>query len=113
MWTDSDVLAATECKAQFGWNRRGWENEFLKREKTLEIEHPGAQMFLLVLTMSNWGGFGDVPRVGRQCFVLSPIKDPRDPCIYSLFGPSLYSDNLDPAISSDSIRQLYGRPTNH
>lgn len=70
VWQGDKVVAAIECKTQLGWNRGGWLNDFEDREKRLEAEFPNAKLFLLVLTRSNWPGFGDDKRTGRQFFVL-------------------------------------------
>lgn len=73
IWRGETVVGAIECKTQLGWNRRGWLPEFEKREKQLTADFPHAKLFLLVMTGSNWPGFGDDTRVGQQFFVL--LKD--------------------------------------
>lgn len=70
VWRGEKVVAAVECKTQLGWNRDGWLHDFEDRETRLATEFPDAQMFLLVMTGSNWPGFGDDKRVGKQFFVL-------------------------------------------
>lgn len=70
IWRGNDVVAAIECKTQLGWNRDGWLHDFEDRESRLREEHPNAKLFLLVMTGSNWPGFGDDTRVGQQFFVL-------------------------------------------
>lgn len=78
IWRGSDVVAAVECKTQLGWNRDGWLHDFEEREIRLRDEHPGAKLFLLVMTGSNWPGFGDDLRVGDQLFVLLDDIWPRE-----------------------------------
>lgn len=70
IWRGESVVAAIECKTQLGWNRDGWLHDFADRETRLAAECPGAKLFLLVMTASNWGGFGDDRRVESQFFVL-------------------------------------------
>lgn len=70
IWKNDKVVVAIECKTQLGWNRDGWLHDFEDRESRLTAEFQNAKMFLLVLTGSNWQGFGDDKRVGSQFFVL-------------------------------------------
>lgn len=70
IWRDDEVVAGIECKTQFGWNRHRWLPDFEQREKRLANAFPHAALFLLVLTSSNWSGFGDDRRAGNQFFVL-------------------------------------------
>lgn len=70
IWRNEEVVAAIECKTQLGWNRDGWLHDFENRESRLAVEFPNARLFLLVMTGSNWPGFGDDDRVGKQFFVL-------------------------------------------
>lgn len=70
IWRNGQVVAAIECKTQLGWNRHGWQNDFEARETRLADEAPDARLFLLVMSGSNWAGFGDDSRVGSQFFVL-------------------------------------------
>jgi hypothetical protein len=70
VWRGETVVAAIECKTQLGWNRDGWLHDFEDRETRLAAEFPDAKLFLLVMTGSNWPGFGDDKRVGKQFFVL-------------------------------------------
>lgn len=70
IWREKNVVAAVECKTQLGWNRDGWLQDFEDRETRLREEHAEAKLFLLVMTASNWPGFGDDARVGQQFFVL-------------------------------------------
>lgn len=78
VWRDGLVVAAVECKTQLGWNRDGWLEDFEAREKRLVQTFPKAKMYLLVLTGSNWGGFGEDPRAGTQFFVLMRDARPRE-----------------------------------
>ena len=73
IWIGNQVVAAVECKTQLGWNRSGWRNDFEKRESCLHAYYPNAQLYLLVMTASNWSGFGNDQRVGKQFFVM--LKD--------------------------------------
>ena len=67
-------MAAIECKTQLGClNRNNWIHSFDEREHRLSLEFPGAKLFQLVMTGSNWHGFGDDKRAGTQFFVL--LKD--------------------------------------
>lgn len=70
IWRGGDVVAAVECKTQLGWNRDGWLQDFESRETRLRDVHPDSKLFLLVMTGSNWSGFGNDLRVGNQLFVL-------------------------------------------
>ena len=70
VWRGDTVIAAVECKTQLGWNRDGWLQDFEAREKRLKEQSPNARLFLLVMTGSNWPGFGKDRRVGKQFFVL-------------------------------------------
>lgn len=73
IWKGDTVLAAVECKTQLGWDRHGWQSNFLQREQMLQREYPSARAFLLVLTTKNWGGFGHDPKLGNQYFALSRV----------------------------------------
>ena len=70
IWRGDDVLAIVECKTQLGWSRKNWEQQFLSREEHLRIHHPAAKAFLLVMTGSNWGGFANSQKLGKQYFCL-------------------------------------------
>ncbi len=70
IWRGAEVVAAIECKTQLGWNRDGWLKDFEGRESRLRSDFPSAQLYLVVMTGSNWPGFGDDARVGTQFFVL-------------------------------------------
>ena len=78
IWRDDRLVAAVECKTQLGWNRGEWLNDFERRESRMKAAFPGARLFLLVMTGSNWPGFGDDPRAGTEFFVLLRNVWPRD-----------------------------------
>ena len=88
IWRGETVVAAIECKTQLGWNRDGWLHDFENREKRLAAEFSSAKLFLLVMTASNWPGFGDDRRVGSQFFVL--LND-------------IWPNTFDPSSSTTSI----------
>ncbi|MCP2085939.1 UNVERIFIED_ORG: hypothetical protein J2Y81_001956 [Paraburkholderia sediminicola] len=70
VWRGEMLIAAIECKTQLGWNRDGWLREFEDRQIRLSEASPGSKLFLLVMTGSNWPGFGDDRRIGSQFFLL-------------------------------------------
>ncbi len=70
IWRDDEVVAILECKTQLGWNRSNWESEFNAREHKLKEEFPNACAYLLVMTGSNWGGFGNNVHLGQKYFCL-------------------------------------------
>jgi hypothetical protein len=78
IWRGSQVVAAVECKTQLGWNRDGWLHDFEDRESRLRVDFPDAKLFLVVMTASNWPGFGDDARVDQQFFVMLEDIWPRD-----------------------------------
>ncbi len=69
VWRDNKIVAAIECKTQLGWNRSKWQPDFESRERKLHQQHKNAKLFLLVMTGSNWPGFGNDQRVGKQFFI--------------------------------------------
>jgi len=77
VWRGSELVAAIECKTQLGWNRDGWLKDFEYRESILRTECPLAKLYLLVLTGSNWPGFGNDHRIRKQFFVLLSEVGPR------------------------------------
>lgn len=92
IWKDNKVVAAIECKTQLGWNRYGWLDDFISRETRLKTQSNDAKLFLLVMTSSNWAGFGMDQRIGTQFFVLLnaiwPDKyDPTVPSHSQIFNP--------------------------
>ena len=70
LWRGDRCLACIECKTQLGWNRNRWEEQFVAREQRLLETFTGAPTFLVVLTGSNWPGFGASPQLGRKYFLL-------------------------------------------
>jgi hypothetical protein len=70
IWSGSELLAAIECKTQLGWHRRSWDSHFQERENKIKESFPMAQIFLVVMSGSNWSGFGNDARVGQQFFCL-------------------------------------------
>jgi hypothetical protein len=70
IWRGDHCLMCIECKTQLGWNRHGWETQFVEREQRLLADFTGASTFLLVLTGLNWPGFGDHPQLGKKYFLL-------------------------------------------
>lgn len=90
IWKGDRVVAVIECKTQLGWNRDSWETDYLKRKKALRKAFPYAQSFLLVMTPTNWRGFGRSKKVGREYFVLSkewPDKVKQDSIERSVITP--------------------------
>jgi hypothetical protein len=73
IWRDDQCLACIECKTQLGWNRHGWEAQFVEREQRLLADFTHASSFLVVMTADNWGGFGDNPFLGEKYFLLSKV----------------------------------------
>lgn len=59
VWRGDKVVAIIECKTQLGWNRDGWEQDYLLREQKLKAEFPNANSYLLAMTENNWGGFNN------------------------------------------------------
>lgn len=78
VWHGDSVVAAIECKTQLGWNRDRWLHDYEARESRLKAEYPNAELYLLVMTGSNWPGFGDDNRVGKKLFMLMHDAWPRD-----------------------------------
>ena len=70
IWRDNKIVAAIECKTQLGWNRSKWRSDFELRERKLHEQYKNAKLFLLVMTGSNWPGFGKDRRIGKQFFML-------------------------------------------
>jgi len=71
VWFGEQLLAIIECKTQFGWNRSGWENDFLQRKKDLRKTFPKAKAFLVVMTMKNWSqSNADPQKFGKEYFIL-------------------------------------------
>ena len=76
VWRGSDLLAVIECKTQLGWSRKTWKSDFEYRERELKKEIPNVQTFLVVMSSSNWPGFGEDPKIGKQWFCLLNNKWP-------------------------------------
>ncbi|MEY3297713.1 MAG: hypothetical protein RLZZ597_973 [Cyanobacteriota bacterium] len=71
VWRESDLLAVIECKTQLGWSRKTWKSDFEHRERELEKKFPNnVETFLVVMSSSNWPGFGEDPQIGKQLFCL-------------------------------------------
>lgn len=70
IWKRNDVKAIIECKTQLGWNRHGWKEDFMRKERNLKSRFPNAKAFLVVMTSKNWPGFGDDENVGKKFFTL-------------------------------------------
>jgi hypothetical protein len=77
IWKDDTLHAVIECKTQLGWNRKGWEDDFVKREQRLKNTYPNIKMFLLVMTSENWSGFHGNDKAGIKYFTLAN-KWPKD-----------------------------------
>lgn len=73
IWRNNKLLAVIECKTQLGWHRQNWYDHFQYREQQLKEVFPEAEIFLVVMTSCNWGGFGDNSKVGKQLFCLSNL----------------------------------------
>lgn len=78
VWRGDELLAIIECKTQLGWHRQNWYEHFQYREQKLKEFFPKAEIFLVVMTSCNWGGFGDDATVGKQLFCLLNEKWPTD-----------------------------------
>ena len=107
IWRGNEVIAAVECKTQLGWNRDGWLHDFEDRESRLRAEFANARLFLLVMTASNWPGFGDDSRVGQQFFVMLQDIWPRE------FDESM-SNTIVHRVESlidEIVRHAGGRPS--
>jgi hypothetical protein len=70
IWHQDKIVAIIECKTQLGWNRDNWEKQYLDRDKKLKKLYPNAQSYLLVMTGSNWGGFGNHDKLNNNYFCL-------------------------------------------
>jgi hypothetical protein len=101
IWRGERVVAAIECKTQLGWNRDGWLRDFEDRESRLRDEFPAARLFLLVMTGSNWPGFGEDSRAQEQFFVLLREIWPRD------------FDEASSTLIEDRVESLIERVVNH
>ncbi|MGC4233818.1 MAG: hypothetical protein QM594_12645 [Niabella sp.] len=70
VWYGNEVVAIIECKTQLGWNRNGWEQDYISREQKLKEEFPKANSFLLAMTENNWGGFNNHSLLNSRFFSL-------------------------------------------
>ncbi|MEO8231475.1 MAG: hypothetical protein ABI638_04290 [Ignavibacteriota bacterium] len=82
IWRQNKLIGIIECKTQLGWNRNNWEKEYLDRDLKLKIDFPKTKSFLLVMTGSNWGGFGKSSQLNKKYF-----------CLLRDVWPSTYSSN--------------------
>jgi hypothetical protein len=73
IWHDDKVVSIIECKTQLGWDRSNWSKNFTEREELLKSQFPSSQAFLLVMTESNWEGFGSDTDLNVKYFSL--LKD--------------------------------------
>jgi hypothetical protein len=69
------LIATVECKTNLGWNRKGWKAEIEKRTQQMHASCPGSNLYLCVLTRSNWdySEFAASPQCGQQWFCLSAV----------------------------------------
>jgi hypothetical protein len=102
IWSDSELLAVIECKTQLGWHRHEWDIHFKDRENKIKETFPKAQIFLVVMSGSNWTGFGDDPRVGKQLFCL----------LKSGVWPTYLPANYDETVLETRIEKLFDRLVN-
>lgn len=96
VWLGDNVVAAIECKTQLGWNRDGWLHDYEDRESRLKAQYPNAKLYLLVMTGSNWPGFGDHTRVGKQLFMLMHDAWPRE---FDEASPQLIAHRFEALVS--------------
>ncbi|AFZ37141.1 hypothetical protein Sta7437_3643 [Stanieria cyanosphaera PCC 7437] len=102
IWSGTELLAVIECKTQLGWHRRQWDFHFKDRENKIKAAFPKAQVFLVVMSGSNWSGFGDDPRVGQQLFCL----------LKSGIWPTNLSVNYDENVLETRIEKLFAQLRN-
>jgi len=70
IWDGEKIVAIIECKTQFGWNRKNWEEDFMIREAKLKVDFPNAKSFLLILTSRNWSLIGSNKFLKKKYFIL-------------------------------------------
>jgi hypothetical protein len=99
IWIGSKLIAVIECKTQLGWHRHEWDNHFRFRENKIKESFPDAQVFLVVMSGSNWPGFGDDPRVGTQLFCL----------LKSGIWPTFLSADYDENVLETRIEKLFAQ----
>jgi hypothetical protein len=97
IWSGSELLAVIECKTQLGWHRHEWDIHFKDRENKIKEAFPKAQIFLVVMSGSNWPGFGNDPRVGKQLFCL----------LKSGIWPTYLSVKYDESVLENRIEKLF------
>jgi hypothetical protein len=102
IWSGSELIAVIECKTQLGWHRHEWDNHFRFRENKIKESFPDAQVFLVVMSGSNWPGFGDDPRVGTQLFCL----------LKSGIWPTCLSADYDENVLETRIENLFAQLVN-
>ncbi|WP_121971578.1 hypothetical protein [Leptolyngbya sp. BC1307] len=102
IWRGSELLAVIECKTQLGWHRHNWDTHFKDRENKIKESFPKSQIFLVVMSGSNWRGFGNDPRVGKQLFCL----------LKSGTWPTTLSVNYDEAVIETRIEKLFHQLVN-
>jgi hypothetical protein len=83
VYSSGRLVATVECKTNLGWNRKGWKDDVLKRTQQMHTSCPGSELFLCVLTRSNWdySEFEASPERGKQWYCLSavPVGNISDP----------------------------------
>jgi len=102
IWNGSELLAVIECKTQLGWHRHEWNAHFKEREDKIKESFPNAQIFLVVMSGSNWQGFGNDSRVGKQLFCL----------LKSGVWPTYLSVDHDEAVLETRIEKLFDQLVN-
>jgi hypothetical protein len=86
------LIVTVECKTALGWNRKGWKAEIEKRTQQMHASCPGSDLYLCVLTRSNWdySEFEASPHCGQEWFCLSAVP------VGSISDPVADSDILLP-----------------
>jgi hypothetical protein len=87
VWSESETLvAAVECKTDFGWSRKYWKENFEQRTKDLEEYAADCASYLCVLSEKGWEPFEfkNSPNFKKRWFCLcnegpawvsNPVKD--------------------------------------
>jgi hypothetical protein len=93
IWTAAEKLVAVvECKIDFGYCRKQWQDRCKSREDALLRDHPDCFPFLCVLQAKNWDSspFTGSPKFGKTWFCLcqGPLR--------RLSNPIADSDILSP-----------------
>ena len=76
IWTPEDeVIAIIECKTNPGYNRSGWQRQYIDRTKKLQRLFPHASSHLAILTSENWDvtKYLDSVHRGRDWVCMSSI----------------------------------------